>query len=63
MYFSNCTDITGDRGSEGVGQGSQVGLHIEVQGLVIFALKVLFSWPKSGGLMTLGQVKTLHNFC
>ena len=43
---------------------------IEVPGLVFLAQKVAFSWlsvdrfgQKFGGLMTLGQVKSVPNFC
>ena len=46
------------------------GLEIAVIGLVFLAPKVAFSWPSVdrfgknfGGLMTLGQVKSIQNFC
>ena len=46
------------------------GLEIAVMGLVFFAPKVAFSWPsvyrfckKIWGLMILGQVKSIQNFC
>ena len=49
---------------------SFTSIVIEVQGLVILAQKVAFSWlsvdrfgQKFGGLMTLGQVKSVPNFC
>ena len=46
------------------------GLGIKAWGLVFLASKVVFSWPSVdrfgknfGGLMTLGQVKSIQNFC
>ena len=51
-------------------QVTWVGLQFEVPGLVFFASKVAFSWPsvdriskKMWGLIALGQVESVPNFC